>query len=93
MHINYKPKPRCVGINIKYKNTYFFITKILVVLHNLLQCVWVKHFIHTHCRRLCKTTEIFVKKKYVFLYLLYIYIYNKYKIYINIFGRGHVSLL
>ena len=26
----------------------------------------------THCRRLCKTTEIFVKKKYVFFYLIFI---------------------
>ena len=26
---------------------------------------------HTHCRRLCKTTEIFVTIEYVFLYLIF----------------------
>ena len=59
---------------------HFFFTNILVVLHNLLQCVYtfycicklfVKCFIHTHCRRSCKTTEMFVKKKYVFLFNIY----------------------
>ena len=30
-------------VNIKQKNTFLFLTNILVVLHNLLQCVWIKH--------------------------------------------------
>ena len=34
--------------------------------------LFVKCFIHIHCRRLCKTTEIFVKKKHVFFYLIFI---------------------
>ena len=30
-----------------------------------------KCFIHTHCKRLCKTTEIFVAIKNVFFYLIF----------------------
>ena len=30
--------------NIKPKNTFFILTNISVVLHNFLQCVWIKHF-------------------------------------------------
>ena len=36
---------------------------------------FVKYFIHTHCRRLCKTTEIFLTIENVFFYLIYIDIY------------------
>ena len=39
-----------------------------------------KHFQLSHCRRLCKATEIFVTIENVFFYLIYIYIY----IYISI---------
>ena len=39
-----KPKTRCVRVNIQYKNTFSIVTNISVVLHNLLQCVWIKHF-------------------------------------------------
>ena len=34
-----------------------------------------KHFQLSHCRRLCKATEIFVTIENVFFYLIYIYIY------------------
>ena len=34
-----KPKTRCVGVNIKQKNTFSIVTSISVALHNLLQCV------------------------------------------------------
>ena len=60
---------------------------------------FIKCFIHTHCRRLCKTTEIFLTIENVFFYLIftlahlvfgflifvyYIYIYSVY-IYIYIY--------
>ena len=49
---------------------------------------FVKCFIDTHCRRLYKTTEIFVTIENVFFYLIYIYIY----IYIDI-CIANISLL
>ena len=33
-----------IYICILNKKTYFFFTNISVVLHNLLQCLWIKHF-------------------------------------------------
>ena len=44
---NSKLKTRCVGVLLNQNNTFFILTKISVVLHNLvlqkLQCVWIKH--------------------------------------------------
>ena len=66
IYIYYKPKTRCVGINIKYKNTSLFFTNISVVLHNPLVCRRSR-LCKRLCRRLCKTTEIFVRNNNVFL--------------------------
>ena len=40
-----------------------------VVLFFCSVCVYI--YIHTHCRRLCKTTEIFVTIENVFFYLIF----------------------
>ena len=40
----------------------------------------MKCFIHKHCKRLCKTNEIFERMKNMFIYIYNIYVY----IYINI---------
>ena len=36
-----KPKTRCAGVNVKRKNTFSIVTNISVVLHNLLQCIYI----------------------------------------------------
>ena len=50
---SYKAETRCVGVSIKLKNAFLSLTNISVVLHNVLQCVWIKHFtkgLHTQQR-------------------------------------------
>ena len=42
-----KPKTGCVRMNINSRNIFSSLTNIWVVLHNLLQCVLIKHFTKT----------------------------------------------
>ena len=52
----YKPKTSCVGVILNKKSTFFILTNISVVLHNLPQCAWIKHFTKSlHTQQKLKT--------------------------------------
>ena len=48
----------CWNKLLNKKNTYFYFTNISVVLHNLLQCVWIKAL----CKKFTYTAEIKTNK-------------------------------
>ena len=76
--------------------TFSFILPFHLIFNFCCVCkVFVKCFIQKHCRRLCKTTEIFVIIENGFLFNIYIYnIYITYiYIYISIFSVPTMSLI